>query len=1038
MISQPVRESIGSFLKSDPAGSFFIPIYQKNYMWKPQDETARFINDAEGLLKKEHRHFLGLIIYRRLEDNGQIQYEIVDGQQRLTTVYLFLLCLYQEARREKNVELARQIMKDYFAGNNPMGLRFRPAVSVQDTYYKLVSQAMDILTWNERQGLFYQNYTYIAQSVRLLAERYGAENVLHVMDLFEIIAFPLDEEDDVQQIFESINLAGSCMTFADRVRDFVFMNHTEAEQNMLYRMYWQPFEAIFPDADSMLSFIRSYLAVKTGSMLDRNKVYEGFKDYWTRVNDSSGRKLSDMYGYALCYQMIYKGPADERRVEEALEDYRIAGYKEPAVLLMEIIHRFRGGECTAEETARMIRLVDTYMTRRAIGGTDNKNLTGWYPSVLRGLRPHFNKPEGELYSTLRDLLLTSSRSDFPHGMPSDRQIRNVIRTNNIYANTKITRVLLERLEKSSSAVRIDMSHLNIEHIMPLHATPYWRNASGCSNDGEYNLTANLLGNLTLADAGDNMEMGNENFETKKKVLAETGHIHLNADVLKEPVWNKKAILKRCDDMAEALLKIYPYPVRANDEEKKTEETPVQPVPNAPSAVYEDEPLHNGSLRYYFKGVTKAAVYRYNDGHGVVLMNGSIIRAYRGSRNRTIQQLYETYKKDGAIKENEDGTAEVCRPILFADLSAAGSFILQRGGDNSGIWSRKKPVEKEEKPAEPVPVPEEPLAPVAEESEESYPAVKAEEKKEEPQPETAVQAEPAEAVNEASAPVKEETEAQAETAPADPEKTEALSENEQPIEAETSETPAEAEPAEPVKETEAAAAAEEKPKKKRTIRKKKAAEETAEEKPKKKRTVRKKAAAEEKKEESEETAPAEPAEEEPAEAVTEIDKELTESEDMEGTEKKTEAQKAKKPARKTVKKAVKKDTAEEKKAKPAKRTASKKSAETKEKKTAASHKKTEEKKDTAEKKKPAVKKAAGTKTEKETAAKKTSGTRTKKKTAGTAAKTHEKKAAPHKAAAQKTLNKRRNNRPGLRMNPQSNRSRSARQPVNVVTFAGQNR
>ncbi len=1037
MISQPVRESIGSFLKSDPAGSFFIPIYQKNYMWKPQDETARFINDAEGLLKKEHRHFLGLIIYRRLEDNGQIQYEIVDGQQRLTTVYLFLLCLYQEARREKNVELARQIMKDYLAGNNPMGLRFRPAVSVQDTYYKLVSQAMDILTWNERQGLFYQNYTYIAQSVRLLAERYGTENVLHVMDLFEIIAFPLDGEDDVQQIFESINLAGSCMTFADRVRDFVFMNHTEAEQNMLYRMYWQPFEAIFPDADSMLSFIRSYLAVKTGSMLDRNRVYEGFKDYWTRVNDSSGRKLSDMYGYALCYQMIYKGPADERRVEEALEDYRIAGYKEPAVLLMEIIHRFRGGECTAEETARMIRLVDTYMTRRAIGGTDNKNLTGWYPSVLRGLRPHFNKPEGELYSTLRDLLLTSSRSDFPHGMPSDRQIRNVIRTNNIYANTKITRVLLERLEKSSSTVRIDMSHLNIEHIMPLHATPYWRNASGCSNDGEYNLTANLLGNLTLADAGDNMEMGNESFETKKKVLAETGHIHLNADVLKEPVWNKKAILKRCDDMAEALLKIYPYPVRANDEEKKTEETPVQPVSNAPSAVYEDEPLHNGSLRYYFKGVTKAAVYRYNDGHGVVLMNGSIIRAYRGSRNRTIQQLYETYKKDGAIKEKEDGTAEVCRPILFADLSAAGSFILQRGGDNSGIWSRKKPVEKEEKPAEPVPVPEEPLAPVAEESEESYPAVKAEEKKEEPQPETAVQAEPAEAANEASAPVKEETEAQAETAPADPEKTEALSENEQPIEAETSETPAEAEPAEPVKETEAAAA-EEKPKKKRTVRKKKAAEETAEEKPKKKRTVRKKAAAEEKKEESEETAPSEPAEEVPAEAVTEIDKGLTESEDMEGTEKKTEAQKAKKPARKTVKKAVKKDTAEEKKAKPAKRTASKKSAETKEKKTAASHKKTEEKKDTAEKKKPAVKKAAGTKTEKETAVKKTSGTRTKKKTAGTAAKTHEKKAAPHKAAAQKTLNKRRNNRPGLRMNPQSNRSRSARQPVNVVTFAGQNR
>ena len=60
----------------------------------------------------------------------------------------------------------------------------------------------------------------------------------------------------------------------------------------------------------------------------------------------------------LVYQMIYKGPADERRVEEALED-AVAGYKEQTGVVMEIITA-EGGECTAEETARMIRLFDTY------------------------------------------------------------------------------------------------------------------------------------------------------------------------------------------------------------------------------------------------------------------------------------------------------------------------------------------------------------------------------------------------------------------------------------------------------------------------------------------------------------------------------------------------------------------------------------------------------------------------------------------------------------------------------------------------------
>lgn len=1163
MTAQPVRESIKEFLREDPQGSFFIPIYQKNYMWKPEEETARFMNDAEGILRKPHRHFLGLIIYRKVSRGLTSQYEIVDGQQRLTTIYLYLLTVYEEARHRKNIELARSIMKDYLSGSNTLGLRFMPSAGMQGIYYKLVSQAMDIVTWSERQGIFYQNYQYIAQYVHVLAERYGVENLVSVLDAFEIIAFPLESDDDVQQIFESINLAGSCMTFTDRIRDYVFMNHSEEEQNMLYRMYWQPFEKIFPDADSMMSFIRSYLAVKTGSMLDRSKVYAGFKDYWSRINDASGRKLSDLYGYTLCYQMVYEGPADDPQVEEALQDFRIAGYKEPAVLLMEIMHRFRLGECTAEETAKMIRLLDTYLTRRAIGGTENKNLIGWFPSVLRNLRAHFNKPEGELYSTLRDLLLTSSRSDFPHGMPSDRQIRNIIRTSNIYANTRITRVLLERLEKSSSTVKVDMSGLNIEHIMPVHPTQYWRSVSRCQDDGEYSMIANLLGNLTLADASDNMEMGNDSFDAKKKVLAETGHIHLNADVLKEPVWNKKTILNRCDAMADALLKIYPYPVKQNETEKKPEQTSEKPAEvketapaEAQQTVYimdENAPLANGTYRYYAKGPGLVSVYRSSGGNGAVLLPGSIIKAYGDSSMKSNRILYEQFKTAGAIKERNDGTAVIEKKIFFSDLSSAGGFVLQRGGDNSGIWQRHKPHvlekqeqnRKEEKPAEtPVitvnpdlPLPEEPLAPVAEESEAGYPEV--EEKKaelssaEQKEQESAVTAEASEEKPEekaeASAAAEERMEDKVSAAEEQTEKTaeqsvsaaEASEEKpeekaEEPVSV-TAEKPAEKaeEPAvteelkeEKTEETasvteekteekaeEPAAAAEpaekpedestekepegqmqieqaspsqaepseekpaeEKPvKKKRTVRKKKTesaeAKEVkeAEDKKPKKRTTRKKkteesteAAEEEKPKRRSRKKKEEPAEEtaEAAEGVTEIDKALQESEDMEEKEKKTK--KTGKSASKTVKKADQKDT-EEKKAAPKKR------------KTAAG-KKTEKKSTAAEgKKKTAAgtaKKTAGKSSgTKKTASAGRTGTKSKNSAArvnrGTAArkpaakkagaKQSERKTAPYrKAADKKTLNKRRNNRPGLRMKPQSSQSRSAKQHVNIVTFAGQSR
>ena len=63
VIRPPVRSSMANFIKSMMGSQFVIPVYQRNYTWLPERETAKYMNDIEDLLaRRTLNHFLGIII----------------------------------------------------------------------------------------------------------------------------------------------------------------------------------------------------------------------------------------------------------------------------------------------------------------------------------------------------------------------------------------------------------------------------------------------------------------------------------------------------------------------------------------------------------------------------------------------------------------------------------------------------------------------------------------------------------------------------------------------------------------------------------------------------------------------------------------------------------------------------------------------------------------------------------------------------------------------------------------------------------------
>ena len=688
MMKQPVRTNISDFIKSTMGSQFVIPVYQRNYTWSPEAETARFMNDIEALLgNRGLPHFLGILIYKEFERGSMYrEIRIVDGQQRLTTSFLFLVCLRKIAGERKDRETAG-IIDDFYLYNRhaseDIKLRLKPTVSDDDTYERLLYGNKKDLSKKNRESNICRNYEYIYDRILEMNKKHSLLAILDTLSRLDILAFPLSEQDDSQQIFESINSTGAPLTSADLIRNYILMNDASDVQERNYRLYWQPMERYFPQSRKLEEFFRVYLAAKTYSLLSKRDVYEGFKSFWNSSHIDQEERLQEINRYCRYYYTIYNGECEDPQVEKALKDFRRTESRVPAPFLVELYNLYDDGKIDARTFAAEIRLIDTYLTRRALCGMDNGSLNRYFPQLLRSVMNSWKKKHRNIHEITKVFLINYNRGK-SLAMPTDQQLRSRLREINAYSLMCI-RPVLERIEHYGATAEVDTSDLNIEHIMPQNPNNWWKRNSGAADDEEYTFYANLIGNLTLCAEYDNTRMGNQDFKFKKNVLSKTLHIRMNTELLNRETWNIQDILNRCDRLARQIAEIYPY-----EGGKETEEA---------------EERDDDIILLTTPSVNARALYV--NPQCIEILAGSTMKAYQPNEMKSMRTLYRDMSEKGVLFEDENGQVQFDKNFRFSDLNIAAQFLLHRGGDNTSAWTRENGsafLQKKE-PAEPPKKPE---------------------------------------------------------------------------------------------------------------------------------------------------------------------------------------------------------------------------------------------------------------------------------------------------------------------------------------------
>lgn len=661
MESNP-RKLLDEFIPEAMGKQFVIPVYQRKYTWTVKNQLIQLMKDLVGLIEDEtmqKQHFLGTVVYLENVVNYKTERSIVDGQQRVVTMFLMAHAMKSIAENEYR---AREIDETYLQNfSEPVDSRYRQRLfpSVADgSDYSIIAEARYDEINKESHSNIVQNFLYIQTELKKLVEKYTFDQVLYALKRFSIVYIKLDDRDDAQQIFESINSTGERLTASDLIRNFIMMDKSNERQTILYNKYWRRLEDIFDNSKVMEDFFRYYLAAITGEYSAKHVLYQAFKDYWNgQKNRSDDDLLEKLVRYSGYFSLLYlESPSG--KYADVLKDFQSMESMMPAPLVLELSEwYFFEHKITEEQYFDVIKVINDYQIRRYFNGDDTSRVSKAFPIYLKNVRKIAEKYGFESIVDIVIYVLITKNQSNNMALPTDKSLKTKFVNTNAYA-MRLTRWLLEKIENEGNTAKLDMSDLSIEHIMPQTSTPYWEEKADVTGE-EYTELVNTIGNLTLVTATNNSAAGNKDFETKKKIFKDTLHIHMNKELYELEDWSSTSIIARSNLIINSLISMYPYLHSQGNYE------------------------YNQDRNIFLDAQGVKATGYLNENDTVVIFAGSEL--YSKGKNLASDFLFETRQDliDNGIIEKNMGGFQFAKDYMTSSVSRATSLIL--GGSKNG-WS----------------------------------------------------------------------------------------------------------------------------------------------------------------------------------------------------------------------------------------------------------------------------------------------------------------------------------------------------------------
>lgn len=599
-----------------------VPLFQRQYVWSKEqqweplweDISRKFSEYLEGR-KDTPVHFLGAMVLdqKQTPTTHVERRQVIDGQQRLTTLQIFIASFRDFCRSQECEELAKEC--EAFTLNK--GMMADPAIDKFKVWPTQLDrgQFTDVISSGSRidlekkHPLVFRKYARKPEPRPRMVEAYlffyeqitdffngsGAEEPLAfevpvgerleecfqaLKNSLQVVVIDLDHDDDAQVIFETLNARGEPLLPADLLRNFIFLRaarNGEPQEN-LYNDYWRRFDDPFwrvevkqgrllrPRSDLFMQHFLSsrqgidipikHLFVEYKFWIDRQQPFSTVTDELatlSRQGNDFRRIIDPKAGDSIYSMAVFLDTFDVRTCYPLLLAMLDVGVDD-------------------EEWKKISSTLESYILRRAVCGFTTKNYNRTFLSLTRNLRR-----DGLTHANLVKQL--SEQTGESAEWPTDSAFGEAWYSKHVYQtlnNPKIVHILKRLnatfLGNKSELVSVDGA-LTVEHILPQNWIEHWPLQDGSKGltgvelwnaepqdataSRNRNAVLQTFGNLTILTQALNSAASNSAWPDKKGELLRHSLLPINQQLHSFDTWNEETIADRASFLLKRALELWP-------------------------------------------------------------------------------------------------------------------------------------------------------------------------------------------------------------------------------------------------------------------------------------------------------------------------------------------------------------------------------------------------------------------------------------------------------------------------------------------------
>lgn len=553
-----------------------IPLFQRAYRWGAPSLKELWEDVDDIVEEKSKSQFLGvLVLVSQARRFGRPDvFDVVDGQQRLSTCYLFILGLSHVAAKNGYGEWAADVIKKYLLirpfNDNPYNTKLVPAAADRQQF-KSIWDKLKTLPALSDPALFSGNppsppapagqpngnltkqFDRILRKLNDLYKNKGIDGLDRTLEILvstlSFVQISLRDPTAAPKIFERLNARGEKITTGDLVRNEIFSRvaNDPGLAQAIFSNDWQPFEANFHQHGIDLERYLFPYGLVINSQITKAELFSTLRKQWDSLQ-SPQKIIADLARFFPEFVALEAGVTDSiwgKRLRAQMAKLHHMGA--PSSVYPFVFHLFdalRREEGTEDQICDALELIEGFLFRRAICGYEPTGLH----AVFKGL---WKEASGGGFPTPQSISSAiSARTTVP--WPDDAEFGESIVSGNLYDRNVRKFALLEYERSMKGETPAD--DFEIEHILPQTANAHWEEIFGSG----YRDLVNTWANLLPITRSMNPAVGQQGFDGKRaayrdSIFATTRDVgNSGAD------WNPSALAQRAEAIRVWAIKRWPY------------------------------------------------------------------------------------------------------------------------------------------------------------------------------------------------------------------------------------------------------------------------------------------------------------------------------------------------------------------------------------------------------------------------------------------------------------------------------------------------